>query len=265
MGSPDTTPQSEEFARENQFRVELPNVERLYDALGHPYQGAPGTIMKDREIGTSHSENELFSQINAMVVDNEPHRGYSISAELLYQNLSYQYWTKEQVEQLQTSLSQNYGYGSIEHQVDNSYNSLIIKDSDTKLMYVVGLGYKDERTAWESQVKALEQIRNKTDNEDHPIGELLNIKSKLGLFQLYHLVNSPIAINSEIQIKPIDADPDIIGPLDAFPLATIGVFKDRTERWAKFIEDAVNAMAKVKGIPQSGKLSLLPPEDLPQM
>lgn len=247
----------------NQFRIELPDVERLYDALHHTYQIEPGKFMVGFKIGTSHSEDELFSQINvnAMVVDNAPREGYSISAELLYQNPSYQYWTKEQIEQLQTSLSQNYGYGYIEHQVDNSYNSLIIKDFDAELLYVIGLGVGDERTAYKKQVEGVHQTLKDTSQ---PYYELIKLGAEQALFRL---VNSPYPIPapSDIFIKPIDADTYSIDQRDLFPPAVIDVFKNKTERWAKFIEDAVNAMAKVKGIPQSGRLTLLPPSEVPQM
>jgi hypothetical protein len=93
MGSPDTTPQTEEFAKENQFRVELPYAQWLYHALDHTYQVGQNTFMPVFKIGASHSEDELFSQVNvnAMVVNNAPREGYTITADFLYQNPNYQY------------------------------------------------------------------------------------------------------------------------------------------------------------------------------
>ena len=155
MGSPDTRPQSAEFARENQFRIELPDAKRLYDALGHTYQTERATFMPAFKIGTSHSEDELFSQINigAMVIDNALREGYSISARLKYQNPDYQYWPKEQVEQLQRLLNDTYGYNSVDHQSEEDYRSLTIKDYDAKLLYVLDLGAEDEKTLWKTQAE----------------------------------------------------------------------------------------------------------------
>lgn len=116
-------PQREEFVRENKFRVELPDteqIEEIYDALSHTYQIEPGTFMVGFKIGTSHSEDELFSQINvnAIVVDNAPREGYSIDVNLNYQNPTYSYCPKEQVGQLQGLLTDGYGYSSIDRQTE---------------------------------------------------------------------------------------------------------------------------------------------------
>lgn len=263
MGNPDTRPQSEEFARRNNFRVELPDAQSLYNALDHAYQVEPDNSILVFKIGTSHSEDELFSQINvnAMVGNNAPHEGYSISTDFIYQNLNYQYWPMEQVEKLQRLLTDTYGYSSVDHQSEQGLHSLIIKDPYVELLYVLNLGVEDERTAWKRQVEAVDSARR---DANHPYYELIKIAAEQALS---HLVNNPhpTPMNSHVRIKPIDTDVNSIGAFDVFPLATFEVFKNRTERWAKFVEDAVNGMTKVKGIPQSGKLTLLPPSEIPQL
>lgn len=106
----------------------------------------------------------------------------------------------------------------------------------------------------------------------HPYYELI----KLGAEQARsRLVNNPhpIPTDSQIKIKPIDADPNRNGPEDLFtPIdwliggheGIIRNFRDKPKKWVQFIEDAVNAMSQVKGIPQSGTLALLPPSEIPQ-
>ena len=267
-------PQPEEFARENQFRVELPDAQRLYYALDHAYQVEPGTFMPVFKIGTSHSEDELFSQINiyAMVLDNTlvVKDGYSISAELKYQNPDYQYWQKGQVEQLQKLLNDSYGYNSVDHQMEKDCHTLIIKDFDAELLYVLGLGTEDEGTLWKRQVEEADQMIKDTIHPYHPF---IKPAAEQALFSLVNSLHANPTV-SHIEIKLIDADPNAISYRDLFP-STIDVlvndpeeiraFTNTTQKWAKFIEDAVNTMSKVKGILQSGKLTLLPPSEIPQV
>lgn len=90
----------------------MPDIQKLHWTLVYPQKIRREESMPAFEIGTSHSEDELFSKINvnAIMVTNAPHVGYSISAEFKYQNPKYQYWTKGQAEQLQRLLTEKYGY-----------------------------------------------------------------------------------------------------------------------------------------------------------
>lgn len=265
MESPDI-PDLNELPKQHQFSVELSDAKRLYLALHQVFEQEPRFV-----IGISHSEDELFSTIDVegsrFLGDLEP----SINVRLSYQNPSYQYWPIQQIEQLQRLLTDTYGYNSVDHQTEKDYHSLTVKDYHTGKQYKLNLGYEDERTAWKRQVEASDQaLRYAQSNPDSYVQLVAPDYEKA----LNHLKNSPhpIAMESRIEIKPIDTkamQAENLLPLKIDKKANspeeIKAFRTRAEKWTKFIEDAVNAMAKVKGIPQSGKLTLLPPQDLPQV
>lgn len=167
------------------------------------------------------------------------------------------------------------GINSVNHQIEQDYHSLIIRDSDEGILYVFNLGAEDERTLYKWQVEGTNQTLRDTSNPRYQL-----IKPEASQQALFHLVNNPhpIPMHSNIHIKPIDTDLTSIDPEDLFsftPGPFISIFNfnpdeicsfiNKTQKWAEFIEDGVNAMAEVKGIPQSGKLTLLPPEDIPQV
>lgn len=275
MRSPDTRLQSEEFAGGNQFSVDITQPKGLYLALTHA-----NSTMWDVGIGTSHSKDRLFSQVNvtAQVVANTLRQDYSISACLYYQNPNDQYWSKEQTQQLKELLAKK--YSSVTHPEKGGYNSLIIKDPDVKLMYVIGLGYEDKKTAWIDNIKTLRYaiewpiegddampfprpiVQSQADEDQPP--QLIEPFSKKDLTFLKNNPN-PHDMNSRIFVKPIDAEPNFVTKYDFFSQKGEQDFRHTTQKWTQFIEDAVNAMAKVKGIPQSGKLVILPPSEVPQL
>ena len=307
MTSPEI-PQSKEFERYNQFRVEVPNPESLYKYLGPDHnakqkyylntytvktpdgeyeevQKIPRRILT---IGSSHSEDELFSLIDAqaIIVGNYNKGLYYLTAALGYSDPNYQYWTNDKAEALQKLLTEKYNYNSYHH-VGIGLHSLIVKDSNARLIYHLGLGYEDAKTAltnetnrWNEELSKASELThgidvNKTvelepdDLPDTTLIEMLMLK-QIAEQELTDLRNNPSAINrsSSIQIRPIGNTPDNL--FDLFPRTITNLaenpqsrkvkdFTNTTREWAKFIEDAVNAMSKVKGIPQSGKLTLLPP------
>ena len=141
-------------------------------------------------------------------------------------------------------------------------------------MYVLYLGPENERQEWKNQVEGATELLQETQ---HPYYPFIQIAAEQALA---HLKSSPhpLPSDSAINIKPIDADLSNSGRQDLFPPtidASMAELIDVTERvrdftnttqgWARFIEDAVNAMAKLKGIQQSGKLVLLPPSEIPQL
>lgn len=314
MPSPDTNPQSEEFASQNQFRVELPRPRDLYKDLDPThnveqksikntytvkdpdgdYEGVQEIRRRLLTIGSSHSEDELFSLINiqTIIVGNYNEGRYYLTADLRYSDPNYQYWTNGQVEALQKMLTEKYDYSSYD-QVGMGYHSLIVKDSDARLIYQLGLGYEDAETA---QINATERWNERLSRASEPTGgidvnrpvelepydlidttliEYLMLK-QLAQQELNALRNNPSAINrpSSIQIRPIGDNPDnLLDNLFPRTMANLAEnprsrkvrdFTNTTQKWAQFIEDTVNAMSKVKGIPQSGKLTLLPPSEIPQ-
>lgn len=262
------TRQPVEFERQRRFKVELPNPEDLYYGLSRSFQPGQTGSVQIVPIGTSHSEDELFAQINvdAMIpnpIFNATFEGYSISVDLRYQNPNYQYWTNEQVAQLQALLVKDYGYDSLERELKERDHSLIIKDNKMDLLYRLNLGFENEKTAWTSQVKEFNKLLTGL-NKNHPQHDIIERKLRSILKPLTSS-NRPILTDSTIIIKSTDED---LFPLPIEELVDdpeeIRIFKVLTGTWARFVEVAINAMAKVKGIPQSGKLTLLPSYEIPQ-
>jgi len=316
MGNPEINPQSPEFERQHQFRVELPDPKGLYKdldpthnveqkTLKHTYyivETPDGKYEEEQKIpkrifliGTSHSEDELFSLINVQtIIDGNYNKGrYYLTVDLRYSDPNYQYWANDQAEALQKLFIEKYDYSSYHH-VGIGYHSLIMKDSKARLIYHLGLGYEDAKTAltneadrWNEELSKASELTpgidvNKTVELE--TGDLLDTTSiqelmlkQLAQQELNALRNNPYAINrpSSIQIRPLGDNPDnlfqnlfprTIANLAEKPRSRkVRVFTNTTQKWAQFVEDAVNAMSKVKGIPQSGKLSLLPPSEIPQV
>lgn len=308
-------PQSQEFERYNKFRVELPYPKSLYKFLDPSYdveqktdkhpvrvmdpdgeyelvQKIPRRILT---IALSDSEDELFSLIDvqAIIVGNYDKGRYYLTAALRYSDPNYQYWTNGQAEALQKLLTQKYDYSSYHH-VGMDYHSLIIRDSNARLIYHLRLGYKDAEAALTNETERWNRELSRASELTHGIdinktvaleaGDLLDttlteelLLKKLAQQELNDLRNNPSAINSpsSIEIRPIGDNPDnLLDNLFPGTIANLAEnprsrkvknFTNTTKTWAKLIENVVNAMSKVKGIPQSGKLTLLPPSEIPQL
>ena len=235
----------------------LENLEDIYYAIGHIIKIGPSNqIVK---IGTSHSEDELFSTIDIEAITNGD--GCSIRTILNYENPKYQYWPESQVEQLQGLLTNKCGYNT-EHKLEDDCHSIIIKHSDGGLLCTLNLGYEDEKTAWKNQVKAAnEALTRLKDNPEYNI-----IQRQIERI-LRHITDEahPI-IASTIIIKRLDLElfPSSIEEF-AGDLEKMKIFKDAIRACAQFTENAVNEIANVKGIPQSGKIMILPPSEIPQV
>lgn len=188
---------SQEFESQRQFRIELPNPRTLYDVLdhGHQRQTQPEKFKTYFKIGTSHSEDELFSQINVRVrvIDSSYMRGEHVIDEDIIGGPSL----------LHAMLQQVYRQ-ELNELVDNP---------------------RDDRTPSSILIRPLAPISPNPFEDAFPAGRV-----------------------------------DLTDDSQEFK-----TFTKQTQNWAQFIEDAVNAMSKVKGIPQSGKLTLLPPSEIPQL
>lgn len=270
MGSPDIRPQSEEFARENQFKVELQQTEGIYQLVSHKYIN-PKDNMVAFGIGEAHSEDELFSKIDTVVLlsveDNV--NLYSLTVVLPYQNQNNAYWNSEQAEQLKKLLTENYDYSSVEHLAEKGQHNLHIIDPDAKIFMDLLLGYENEKTAWRNQVEGAHQLL--MEYGDHP---LLGPSAEEALAKLKSS-SSLLTLQSSMHIGSFhNDDASNLTPCD-FSISTtpetvddpkeINSFVHTVKKWAQFIENAVNAMSNVKGIPQSGKLTLIPPSEIPQL
>lgn len=260
MTSPELSAIKERGAQ-YQFHIELLDRSGLYRALDHNGQMDNDGFQPTLEIGSLRSKSGLFSQITVqanMLQDGYLLRGgYDITATLRYRNKANQCWSKDQVDQMRELLESGYQDAAIESMTSKSNNSLIIIGPMSKLFYVIDLGYKNEKTAYENQV---EKESNKLLD-----GEAL---------REFMTARLPARVDSSITIKPMDKDLNtdysnarfitpIIGRLINNTQA-VREFTETTQNWAWRVQDFVNAMSKVKGIPQSGKLTLLPPQDLPK-
>src|SRR3989344_5106783 len=78
-----------ESRKSNEFPVNVPDPMLLYNAIGSINR------KEDLQLGESHSEDELFSQIKSKARLNS-RNNYSIAVELIYQNQVNQYWPEEQ-------------------------------------------------------------------------------------------------------------------------------------------------------------------------
>lgn len=266
----------QEFQPLNQFRIELLDPERLYYALDHSYEIRPEGFIPGFTIGTYKAKDELFSQINveAMVPDGTylVRGDCSISVNLKYQDPDDQYWQKDQVQELQRFLYSAYGYAHIERQTNKPKYSLIMEDSIVQLRYVLDLAPENEKTAWEYQVETAYEALTNTNQPDRPLVKMPDEKALKGFMTTRY----PILVDSSINIKPINTNhsflrglglkmAEIVDILSYEKTQAVKTFVTKTEKWAKFIEEVVNAMSKVKGIPQSGRLVLLPPSEILQL
>lgn len=164
-------------------------------------------------------------------------------------------------------ITSGYRNVEIEHGENSQHYSLDMDDPDSEFKYFLDLGWENERSKWVGKVKPYheslkifggiprEQIvsTNLSRDEFDQSAESTDI--------------SPIDPTLTFRAFPTDQETSKKPYFNDFQLSTTE--KSRTvqklEKISKFIEDAVNAMGKVKGIPQSGTLTLLPLQDLPQM
>ncbi len=272
MGSPDINPQLEEFERSNQFRVELPNPKGLYKTFDHQYHIKQGAYKSQFLIGALHSQDSLFSEINVEVIVQDRsgyHGSYFVRVGLQHPDPNYQYWTNDQTERLKEVMTRKYGYRSSSHHMLLNQHNLTIKDPQLK--YDLRLGYEDEETAFTNQRQALQAILQRENVKDEKEVFPFRMPKEVIEWKLKTLVNDRHSIDrpSSIRITLIGDKPDNsrLFPTTRAELAEnprnpkFRDFIGTTQKWTKFIGDAVNAMGKVKGIPQSGKLTLLPPSE----
>lgn len=252
MTSPELSAIKERGAQ-YQFHIELLDRSGLYRALNRQIDnaGSKPTL----EIGSLHAKSGLFSQISILaniVPDAYLLRGgYSIMARLKYRKPANQYRSKEQSEHLRELIKSVYQDADVERKTSKSSHSLVIVGPISKLLYVIDLGYENEKTAYNNQV-------------ERDSNTLLDEES----LRRFMTARYPTSIDSHIAVRPMDADLNAYYPQDFFSIPIVSRFtnetqavKDFTEttkQWMWRIQDIVNAMSKVKGIPQSGTLALVP-------
>lgn len=258
MTSPEVT-MLKESATQNQFSIALLDPEALLSALHHNSQINNRKFQPTLEIGSLHTENGLFSQITVqanMLQNGYLRRGYFITARLKYRKTADQYWPREQVKQLGMLLKNGCQNAAIESKTNKSTNRSLVIMGLSKIVYEVDLGYENERKAYDYQIE--------TDSK-----AFLDEKA----LRRFMTARYPTPVDSSISIKPNPWDmhlsSDHTNSLFTTPLTkttnAISRFADITTELAWRVQDIVNTMSRVKGIPQSGKLTLLPPEDLHQL
>ncbi len=240
---------SYDLEAQSQFRIELPDAQSLFKSLRQEFQIGPASFLPIFNIGHHRSEKGLFSQIDVMakIVNGGPRGSYSIFADLEYLNPNDQSWPIDQVNHLRNLLLES--YPSVTHLQASGVHYLFTRDPNAGLLYSLDVGAENDKAAWSRQVEASHRMLQDTDN---PVFELIKESAEESLDQLIKTGQAQM-MNSMIMIKPIDSD-----------LLRIQDFTRNILGWTIFIEKAVKSMAKVKGIPQSGILDILPPSKIPQ-
>ena len=264
MTSPEMT-QLREFETQSKFRIEFPFFpEALSYALDHNQQMNNDTFKPVLELGSLSAKSGLFSQItiqaNTLQDAYMLRGGYDITVDLKYNDLNHQHWSKEQIEQLQKLLRHAYPDADVENMTNKFDHSLVIIGPIAQLLYVIDLGYENERAEWEHQVER--------DYRE------LSGEEALRRFMTARYP-TPTPIDSHIAVIPLDKDPKAPYTQGLFTIPMVGrfisineaikEFTTTTKQWMWNVQDFVNVMAEAKGIPQSGRLILLPPSEIPQM
>lgn len=246
-----------EHLRPGPFRIEVFNPEGIYQAVVAAEQSRSQEGLRLSgvlSLGTLFSETGLFSKMDAAVAVSSIEDAVLPTVNLRYRQEHNAYWQEDDIENLQGNLSRLYAPNLVQYgRTPMQENVLVLEDQLEQTRYIINLGFDNQADKWIAQVKTIDALRRES------------VPSEQEIFKtaLQRLIQSPYPLEEINQsfVTMMSISMDV-----ALPLERTGVvltdqvdFVRKILSFSHHAEGIINVIAKVKGVSQTGVLTLRPP------
>lgn len=244
-----TNSERQEMPTPGLFRVEVQNPDKLYLAVRNFDETRKPRI----NLGILVPESGLFSKIESNLMFYPQFQGgYDISTQPEYQkeHALKSYWTDTEITQLQSLLASQYkNEATIRHEESPYKINLMVIDNPTLgTTFFIRLGWRTEREKWIHTMKTIDDLR------DQP--NLLQICFPDGIEGVTKGTGPLPNDHLFISTHRLGAGPNQPPPDTTIAMEKQDDFVRKMQGFGVCVERSINAVAQIKGIPQTGRLIL---------